>query len=125
MAEEKVIELVNQALAHSQNKSYDRAIELCNEAIRLNPDYAEAYLHRGYAYSRKDCLDSAIVDYTKAIQLNPNYADAYAFRGYVYRKKGDHDRAIPELETALRIGTRNDTYVREALANARILAKRS
>ena len=42
-----------------------------DEAIRLNPDSADAYFNRGKA-KRQD--PSAIADYDAAIRLNPDFA---------------------------------------------------
>ena len=49
------------------------AIRDYSKAIRLKPDYANAYVARGNAYSSKDEVDRAIADYTKALELKPNY----------------------------------------------------
>jgi len=52
----------------------NRAIVDYNRAIRINPNYADAYFNRGYAYGEKKDYDRAIEDYTQAIRINPNYA---------------------------------------------------
>jgi len=57
------------------------AIKNYDEAIKLNPNLAEAYNNRGNAYYNKGEFEKAIEDYTKAINLNPNYAIAYYNRG--------------------------------------------
>ncbi len=52
-----------------------------NEAIRLNPNDAEAYYNRAKArYEQKD-IEGAIADYNEAIRLNPSYVEAYKNRG--------------------------------------------
>ena len=50
----------------------DRAIEDYDQAIRLNPNFAEAFYNRGVAYDGKGQPDRAIEDYDQAIRLNPN-----------------------------------------------------
>ena len=49
-----------------------------DEAIRLNPESAEAYFNRGMA---KRQSPSAIMDFDEAIRCDPNFADAYFYRG--------------------------------------------
>ena len=73
----------------------DKAIEVYSRAIKLNPNYADAYNNRGVTYVEKGNLDHAIEDFNTAIDLKPNYA-AYNNRGLAYDKKGEFNRAIED-----------------------------
>ena len=66
---------------------YDRAIQDYDQAIRLNPNWAEAFNNRGRAYSDKGQHDRAIQDLDQAIRLNPNFAEAFYNRGHAYADK--------------------------------------
>jgi len=48
-----------------------------NEAIEINPNYAEAYHNRGNAKYELKGYREAIQDYSKAIELEPKLAKAY------------------------------------------------
>jgi tetratricopeptide (TPR) repeat protein len=72
---------------HSDVKNYDEAINCYTEAIRLKPDYAEAYNNRGNAHKVKGDQDGAIADYTEAIRLKPDYYTAHFNRGFVSEKR--------------------------------------
>ena len=63
-----------------QNRKQSEASPLADydEAIRLNPESAEAYFNRGRA---KRQSPSAITDFDAAIRCDPNFADAYFYRG--------------------------------------------
>jgi tetratricopeptide (TPR) repeat protein len=71
------------------NKNFSEAIRCYSEAIRLKPDYAEAYNNRGAARSEENDLQGALADYDEAIRLKPDLAAAYNNRGNARRK--DHD----------------------------------
>jgi Flp pilus assembly protein TadD len=81
---------------------WDIAILEFNDAIRLDPNYAEAYRRRGLAYRNKKDYDRAIADYNQAIQLNPSDDIAYNNRGNVYYDKKDYDRAIADYNQSIR-----------------------
>jgi len=86
-----------------QSEDLDEQIRCYNEALRLNPQFAEAYNNRGVARSDQGDLDGAIADYNEALRLNPQDADAYNNRGNAREAKGDLDGAIADYEAALRI----------------------
>ena len=50
---------------------FDRAIPDFDEAIRLDPNYADAFYNRANAYAERRQYDRAIADYEAAIKLNP------------------------------------------------------
>ena len=82
---------------------YDLAITDYTAAIRLKPDYADAYNNRGAAYCAKDGYNLAIADCTEAIRLKPDYAEAYSNRGNAYCAKNDYDLAIADCNEAIRL----------------------
>ena len=59
------------ALTYGKKGDHDKAIADFTEAIRLNPNDAEAYYSRGCEYFEKGDHDRAIADFTEAIRLNP------------------------------------------------------
>src|SRR5260370_1295657 len=76
----------------------DKAIADCNQAIRLNPDYAMAFFNHGNAYFAKGQYDRAIEDFNQAIRLNPNQAIAFYNRGFSWERKNDLQRALADYQ---------------------------
>ena len=76
--------LIKKGLKYNYKKNnFEKAIQMFDKAIELNPNNANAYKHRGDVYLCTD-LEKAIKDYTKAIELKPNYISAYSSRADIY-----------------------------------------
>jgi hypothetical protein len=87
-----------------------RAIDDCSDAIRLKPDFAEAYRNRGLARAMKGELERAIKDYGEALRLRPQDALAFDSRGLAWQLKGWLAHAVDDFAQARRIERRNTTF---------------
>lgn len=74
-----------------------------DHAIRLKPDYAEAYNNRGNLLMREGQLEDALADYNHAVRLKPDYFKAYVNRGVTLHQLGDREAAIKDFNEAIRI----------------------
>jgi tetratricopeptide (TPR) repeat protein len=81
----------------------DEKILAYSEAIRLKPDFADAFNNRGNTRYSKGEMDGAIEDYTEAIRLKPDHADAFHSRGLARVSEGDRDSAIKDYSQAIRL----------------------
>jgi len=72
------------------------AIADSTKAIELKPDFALAYIARGYAKQSQGDLQGAIADSTKAIELKPDLAEGYISLGFFEAAKGDLNGAIAD-----------------------------
>jgi len=93
------------------------AIRAFARAIRLDPDYARAYLNRGMAYERIGNLQQAVADFNKAIDLEPEAGKIYYIRGIAHRRLGMAKEALEDLRKAATLGYRS---ARETLRSMRI-----
>ena len=86
-------------------KDLDGALADFNEAIRLDPNLAVAYMNRGVVYASKSDFDNAIADETKALDLklakSEDQATAYANRAIAYLAKQDPDKALADADAAV------------------------
>ena len=70
----------SRGLSNLELGNYNEAIDDYTKAIKLKPDYAEAFYSRGNSKAKLKDYNGAISDYTKAIEFNPDYLDAYLNR---------------------------------------------
>ena len=54
------------------NGNFDESLKYLNQAIELNPNYAEALIHRGLIYLTKNDKSNALTDLEKAHHLKPH-----------------------------------------------------
>ena len=95
---------------------YFAAITDCDTAIRLKPDYADAYATRGLAKTSLGQHSAAIADCDIAIRLKSDYADAYATRGLAKALLGRTWEAKQDIRTALRFAEKSGNEEIKALA---------
>jgi len=100
----------NLAVALSQQRRHEEAIAKCDEAIRLKPDYAQAYCHRGGCYISLGRLDKALEDLNTAIKLDATNAAAFSNRGAAYKRKGQLDLAIADFTKAIELNPMDARY---------------
>ena len=80
-----------------------KAIEYLNNAIRLQPNYANAYNIRGISYTKLEQYQRAIEDFNETIRLKPDFTNAYVNRGVAYALLLQYQRAIDDFNKAIRL----------------------
>jgi len=93
---------------------YQDAIEAYKQAIKIEPDNAEAYCCLGAAYSELDCHQEAIEACMQAIRFKPDYAEAHCRLGIAYGRLGRHQEAIEAYKQAIIIEPDQYLYYRLA-----------
>jgi tetratricopeptide (TPR) repeat protein len=81
----------------------DEKVSCYSEAIRLKPDFADAFFSRGNTRHEIADFDGAIVDYDEVIRLKPEYVDAFINRGAARKSKGYLKGAIRDYSEAIRL----------------------
>ncbi|MGE5214050.1 MAG: tetratricopeptide repeat protein [Nitrospirota bacterium] len=89
------------ALAREQ--LWDAAIDHLQEAVRLRPDYADAYFNLGSVLFQKGEIDQAIAEWKKTLAINPRDAEAHRNVADALRKQGKVKEAISEYEQTLNL----------------------
>ncbi len=88
-------------IASSLNHS--DALTNYNDAIRLDPGYAQAYYSRAVYKTNQGNITGAIDDYTAAVAADPQMAFAYANRANLYDDLGKLEAALEDYDTAIRL----------------------
>ena len=78
-------------------------INFLTEAIRLQPDFAEAYYQRALLRKEMGKSKEAIRDLDEAIRINPKSFEAYVLRGQM---KGRSKEAIQDFTDAIKINSK-------------------
>lgn len=81
-----------------------KAIEYLNDAIKIQPDYADAYHARGNAYADIGKYKQAIKDFNEAIRLKPDNALHYDNRGGIYLGLGNYNLGCLDAQKACDLG---------------------
>jgi protein O-mannosyl-transferase len=89
------------ALARKQ--LWDAAIDHLEQAIRLRPDYADAYFNLGSVLFQQGRIDQAIAQWQAALAIRPRDAEALRNVADAFRQQGKVKEAISEYEQALNI----------------------
>ena len=98
---EKASILVNRGILYNHAGEYAAAIRDFENALRLVPNFAEAYINRGNALFYQGKVDAAIEDYSKAIQYESGKLHtAYFNRGLVNEKRKQHQLAYADFVRA-------------------------
>ncbi|MBA7593530.1 Cell division coordinator CpoB [subsurface metagenome] len=90
------------AAVGSQDKD-EEALPLVEEALALNPDFAEAWCNKGAALLGLERYDEAVPALDEAIRLEPGYALAWYDKGTALLGLERYEEAIPCFDEALRL----------------------
>ena len=89
--------------ALARNQRWDAAVDHLQEAVRLRPDYADAYFNLGSVLFQQGKIDQAIAQWQKTLAINPRDSEAHRNVADALRKQGKVKEAMSEYEQALNI----------------------
>jgi adenylate cyclase len=99
--------------------SLERAKELADRALTLDPTEAEAHYVRGivHLWQQKN-VDQAIADAERAIALDPNFARGYGSLGAALHYAGRSEEALERLATMARLDPHHPPSYQHFVAQA-------
>jgi tetratricopeptide (TPR) repeat protein len=88
-------------VAAASARDLERAVQLFDDAIKINPSSAEAHYKRANALKDLGRLEEAVDGYNAAIARKADYAYAYCNRGSVQQHLGLLDDAVSSYDQAI------------------------
>jgi tetratricopeptide (TPR) repeat protein len=83
------------------NRSTSDNISLLDEAVRLDPNFSNAWMERGWFHRFGHDYETAIADASEAIRIDPNNERAYVLRGSSYYDQGKYAEAVNDYTLAI------------------------
>lgn len=74
-------------------EQYAKASDLLKDAVKANPDDANAWNWLGYSYRKQQKYEDAQKNYREALRLDPNHKGAHEYLGELYVEIGDIKKA--------------------------------
>lgn len=96
-------DLYKKGLNHMSNDKMLDAIRSFELALRVDPQYVDAWVKKGYAHFHSGEYTVAVSAYDKALEIDVNNADAWNLKGLAYYKMKNYDKAIECCEKAIDI----------------------
>ena len=90
-------ELIKHAISRQEVGAYDEAIDILDQILRANSQYAPGYYQKGLVYEEWDKRQEALKAYKKAVEINPTYDDARLGLASLYGKSVLNDLAVEQL----------------------------
>ena len=99
---------LNQSNRTGDQEDLERSVSLFQQAVSLDPDYADAYAGLAFAYSKLGGHSpEQAAAARRAIELNPDSAGAHKQMAFVFSDEGKSKEAVAEAERAAELQPRN------------------
>lgn len=103
LASNNAIALYQQGNTFYNLRSYDRALQAYEKALKIRPELPEAWIGKGNVQQASSNFKEALNSYEKAIQLQPRNWQAWVGRAQVLDKLGKSQEAIDTFKGAIKI----------------------
>jgi tetratricopeptide (TPR) repeat protein len=94
----------------------DEALSNYDKAIKMSPDFSDAYFDRANLRVATHHLADAIQDFDAVIRLRPDYAEAYKSRAVAHHYVKEYDKAWADVEACEKLGGRPEPDFIRALS---------
>ncbi len=81
----------------------DQALMICNQAVRLDPDYGPIYNAMGAIHLEKNDIVKAAEGFKKALKVDPSLFSAQMNLGAIYNNTYNYEGALKAFEKAVEL----------------------
>jgi tetratricopeptide (TPR) repeat protein len=102
-----------------QGKDAEAAFHF-NQALRLDPGFADAHNELGLVFDRRGQWEEAVAQYREALRINPDHVEAHNNLGLAFDRRGQMEEAVAQYREALRVNPGHvEAYTNLGVALAR------
>lgn len=103
-------ELCNKGAALAVLRQDEQALVCYDEALRLAPQFADAWNNKGLSLRNAGRTEEALVCFEEAIRINPRLPQAWINKGNCLRDMGRYTDAMSCLDRALNLDSSSTSY---------------
>ena len=90
------VELIKLAVSKQETGAYDEAIDILNQILAVNAQYAPVHYQKGLIYEEWDRREESLASYKKAVEINPTYNEARLGLASLYDKSVLNELALEQ-----------------------------
>jgi tetratricopeptide (TPR) repeat protein len=94
-------DLYNKGINHMSNDKLQDAIRSFELALRIDPEYVDAWIKKGYAHFHLGEYNLAIASYDKALDIELDNSEAWNLKGLAYYKMKNNLKALECSDKAI------------------------
>ncbi len=98
-----VDEMMQQAMRKRRSYNFPAALEIINQVLTRQPDYAEAWNQRATVYFHLSEYEKSLEDIARTLELEPRHFGAMAGRAMIRLRQNKHALARQNVALALKI----------------------
>lgn len=100
-------DLLNMAMAYSMLGFHDKAIELCDQSLEMNPANKYALNNKGLTLVVLNRFEEALAVFDKAVAVDGNFPYSYNYRGLTKIELGFNEEGLQDIRHAFSLDPDN------------------
>jgi tetratricopeptide (TPR) repeat protein len=108
---DKASRLMHGGVVALATRNVDKAIELFDEAIRIDPQWLYAHVYLAQAHMAKKDTRRALAGLATALEAFPDKPELLAIRAAVWQEANEPDKAIDDIQKCLQLDSYNPMFL--------------